>query len=58
MLVVGESRLWKDLCSPRLAIELANHAIPSIIFDYGQGYALIPEAEDLAIGVSLKTLDR
>jgi len=57
VLVVGESGSGKTYTVSRLAIELANRGVPSIVFDYGQGFALTSEAAVLDEDNLLKKLD-
>ena len=40
VLIVGESGSGKTYTASRLAIELARAHLPSIVFDYGQGFSL------------------
>jgi DNA phosphorothioation-dependent restriction protein DptH len=40
MLILGESGSGKTYTASRLVLELAKAAIPSIVFDYGQGFSL------------------
>ena len=40
VLIVGESGFGKTYTASRLIVELARVQLPSIVFDYGQGYSL------------------
>jgi hypothetical protein len=40
VLIVGESGSGKTYTASRLVIELAHAQLPSIVFDYGQGFSL------------------
>lgn len=57
MLVVGESGSGKTYTVSRLVIELANRRVPSIIFDYGQGFTLSSNARALGEQIQIKELD-
>jgi DNA phosphorothioation-dependent restriction protein DptH len=57
MLIVGESGSGKTYTVSRLVIELANRHLPSIIFDYGQGFALPSNRDALGEKINLKELD-
>lgn len=57
VMVIGESGSGKTYTVSRLAIELANRGVPSIVFDYGQGFTLTSEAEMLREDSLFRTLD-
>src|SRR5262249_8903252 len=40
VLIVGESGFGKTYAASRLIVELARVHLPSIVFDYGQGFSL------------------
>lgn len=40
VLVLGESGSGKTYCASRLVVELARDGLPSVVFDYGQGFSL------------------
>jgi hypothetical protein len=55
VLIVGESGSGKTYTASRLVIELARAHLPSIVFDYGQGFSL-EHAPD-AFGEDVRTIE-
>jgi hypothetical protein len=55
VLIVGESGSGKTYTASRLVIELARSRLPSIVFDYGQGFSL--EHAPLAFRDDIRTIE-